>query len=190
MRARFALCAAALVTTVGTAHAEQWVLSPGPFFVGTEVARARHGRPKDPAPGGGIEVSLMHFREQVYGEPYGYGVTSQLAVVSLDGHAAYYGSLGVQGGSFLGLEAGFYGRSAAGERGAEAGVKLAPYVSYGWAWAAFPVEFPIFEGAGTGNTGTHLAALCGFKLPFSVYGPPVLPAAPSHEPTPRTVRDR
>ena len=190
MRACLALCAAALVSSVGTAHAEQWVLSPGPFFTGAEVARARHGRAKNPALGGGVEVSLMHFREQVYGEPYGYGLTSQFAVVSLDGRAAYQGSLGVQAGTFLGLEAGLYARSAAGARGAEGGLRLAPYMSYGFAWAAFPIELPVFEGPGTANTGLHLAALCGFKFPFSVYGPPVLPAAPSHETTRPAVRDR
>jgi len=184
-----------LATAARSAKAEQWVLSPGPFFFGHDYARIGRRAGSTPAlppsesvgaeqpssvrMGGGAEVSLMRFpgHGPAWKNPYGYGLVGQVAVLEVDRHAAWYGAFGVQAGSILGLEAGGYARSAAGAVRAEAGLRFAPYVSFAWAWASFPVEIPLGEGP------AHLSALCGFKFPFAIDGSSLYPSPPSERPT-------
>lgn len=166
--------------STGASHArdQQWVLAPGAFYTAQEIGRVRDGGTHAGRFGGGVEVSLMRYAPVAWKTPYGYGLTGQAAIVALDGHAAVYGALGVQAGTAIGLEAGLYARSGGGRYGAEGGLRLAPYLSFGWFWAALPLELPVIERDGALNPGFHVGALVGMKLPFAIDGSSLLPGSP------------
>lgn len=170
----------AIVASTGAARAsgdEQWVLAPGAFYIAEELGRVRDGRPDSPRFGGGVEASLMRYSPAVWKNPWGYGFTGQASIVNLDGHAAVHGALGVQAGTFVGVEAGLYARSGSGRYGAEGGLRLAPYFSFGWFWAALPLELPVIERDGALNPGFHVSVLVGMKLPFALDGSSLFPGS-------------
>lgn len=180
MRRRLsAIVIAAAVAAAPAARADepQWVLSPGPFFVEHVMKKSAVDRDGVNL-GGGVEVSLMRFAGPVYGNPAGYGLNAQASILSLDGHAAYQGALSAQAGTFLGLEAGLFARSAAGRFGAEAGLRLAPYASFGFAWISIGLEIPFVHGDAPQQVGVSGAFVCGLKWPVALSGRDLLPSAP------------
>lgn len=188
------VCAAAFfaLTTLGASAAladdPQWVLSPGPF--GEVSFRCASTVDDDTCWGGGVEVSVMRYPGPVRGNPVGYGAALRLGVFEQQGNAAWYASLSAQAGTFIGGELGVFARSAAGDVGAEFGLRLAPYLSYGIAWVAVPFEVPLVRGEGSLETDVRIGLTFGIKIPFALTGGRLLPRGSDFEPTPTVATSR